>query len=91
MQSSILLYQTADADITVEATYQDESFWLTQKAMAKLFGVETSAINKHLTNIYKSKEIAKSSTISILETVQKEGNWDSDELSDLYKVINKIN
>jgi hypothetical protein len=74
MQSSILLYQTADADITVEVTYQDESFWLTQKAMAKLFGVETPAINKHLTNIYKSKEISKSSTISILETVQKEGH-----------------
>ena len=74
MQTSILLYQTADADITVEVTYQDESFWLTQKAMAKLFGVETPAINKHLTNIYKSKEISKSSTISILETVQKEGH-----------------
>lgn len=74
MQSSILLYQTADADITVEVTYQDESFWLTQKAMAKLFGVETPAINKHLTNIYKSQEISKSSTISILETVQKEGH-----------------
>ena len=91
MQSSILLYQTADADITVEVTYQDESFWLTQKAMAKLFGVETPAINKHLTNIYKSKEISKSSTISILETVQKEGKRDIMKLSDFDKVINKIN
>ena len=69
MQSSILLYQTADADITVE----------------------TPSVNKHLTNNYKFKEISKSSTISILETVQKEGKRDIVKLSDFDKVINKIN
>lgn len=41
--------------------------------MAELFGVNTPAINKHLTNIYKEGELKEDSTISILETVQKEG------------------
>ena len=53
---------------------QDETIWLTQKQMAELFGVKTPAINKHLLNIYKERELKQESTISILETVQKEGN-----------------
>jgi hypothetical protein len=42
--------------------------------MAELFGVEVPAINKHLSNIYKTGELNKTATISILETVQQEGN-----------------
>lgn len=48
-------------------------------------------LKKNLTNNYKFKEISKSSTISILETVQKEGKRDIVKLSDFDKVINKIN
>lgn len=74
MQSSILLYQTADADITVEVTYQDESFWLTQKAMAKLFGVESHTITYHLKEIFSSGELFQNSTTRKIRVVQKEGN-----------------
>jgi hypothetical protein len=42
--------------------------------MAELFGVEVPAINKHLSNIYETGELNKTATISILETVQQEGN-----------------
>jgi hypothetical protein len=41
--------------------------------MAELFGVEVPAISKHLNNIYDTGELDKTATISILETVQKEG------------------
>lgn len=54
----------------------NETIWLTQKAMAELFGVKTPAINKHVNNIYTYTELDKNSTISILETVQKEGKRD---------------
>ena len=39
-----------------------------------MFGVEVPAISKHLFNIYEEGELSKDSTISILETVQKEGS-----------------
>ena len=91
MQSSILLYQTADADITVEVTYQDESFWLTQKAMAKLFGVESHTITYHLKEIFLSGELIQNSTTRKIRVVQKEGKSDIMKLSDFDKVINKIN
>ena len=44
--------------------------------MAELFGVKIPAINKHINNIYREEELQKSSTISILEIVQKEGKRD---------------
>ena len=53
MQKPILLYQTIDSNINVEVTYIDETFWLTQKAIAQLFGVDTRTVNEHLLNILK--------------------------------------
>ena len=74
MQSPILFYQTSEGNVNVEVTYLDESFWLTQKAMALLFNVEKAAISKHLSNIFETNEVSKIATVSILETVQKEGS-----------------
>jgi hypothetical protein len=73
-QSDFLLYTGNDGKVTVEVFLKDETVWLTQKAMAELFGVNIPAINKHLSNIFESGELQKEATISILETVQKEGN-----------------
>ena len=73
-QSDIIFYNTPAGDVKIEVVFNDETFWLTQKRMAELFGVEVPAINKHLSNIYETGELNKTATISILETVQQEGN-----------------
>jgi len=73
MENQILLYSTEQGNININVTFHNESFWLSQKAISQLFGVEIPAISKHLTNIYESEELQKESTISILETVQQEG------------------
>ncbi len=72
--SDIILYSSPDGNVRVEVIYSGETFWLTQKRMSELFGVEVPAISKHLDNIYESGELLENSTISILETVQKEGS-----------------
>lgn len=74
MNNQIILYNNESGQVKVNVFFQEESFWLTQKAMAELFGVEVPAVNKHLNNIFKSGELVKDRTISIMETVQKEGN-----------------
>ena len=74
MQNNIIFYQTENQNVTINVTYLNESFWLSQKMIAQLFGVEIPAISKHLNNIYQEKELKKEATISILETVQLEGN-----------------
>ncbi len=73
-QSDIIFYNTSTGDVKIEVVFNDETFWLTQKRMAELFGVEVPAINKHLSNIYETGELNKTATISNLETVQQEGN-----------------
>ena len=72
--NNIVFYQTENADVVVNVVYKDETFWLSQKAMAALFDVNPQAITKHLSNIYEEQELVKDSTCSILEQVQKEGN-----------------
>jgi hypothetical protein len=72
-QNDIIFYNTPTGDVKVEVIFNDETFWLTQKRLAELFGVEVPAINKHLGNIYESRELDRETTISILEIVQQEG------------------
>ena len=69
-----LLYKARDGAVTVDVFFQDETVWLTQKALAELFGVQVPAINKHLKNIFESGELEERSTISNLETVRQEGS-----------------
>jgi len=70
---NFILYTTPNGDVKLDVFIQDETLWLTQKAIASLLGVEVPAISKHLNNIFESGELVKEATISILETVQNEG------------------
>ena len=47
-QMEMLLYRTEDDNVTVSALIKDETIWLTQKAMAELFGIDKSGISRHL-------------------------------------------
>ncbi len=67
--NDIIFYNTSTGDVKIEVVFNDETFWLTQKRMAELFGVDVPAISKHLSNIYDTGELDKEATISILETV----------------------
>ncbi len=68
----LLLFNIADKQVSIAVYFQDGTFWLTQKAMAELFGVKVPAVSKHLKNIFKSKELDESAVISILETTAKD-------------------
>ena len=68
-----LMYSTPQGDVNVEAVVRDETLWLTQKAMAQLFGVQVPAISKHLKNIYSEGELLEFATISKMETVVQRG------------------
>lgn len=68
-----LLYKTAEENISINAVIRDDTVWLTQKAMAELFGVNTQAISKHLFNIYEEGELLERETCSKMEQVQTEG------------------
>jgi len=62
-----------DDENEIEPLIKDETLWLTQKAMSELFDVGVPAINKHVGNIFESRELDEDSTVSKMEIVQKEG------------------
>lgn len=66
--NEILLYTTPNGDVILEVFVQDETIWLTQKAIAALFGVEVPAISKHFKNIFESGELVEISVVSKMET-----------------------
>ena len=68
-----LLYTAPTGEIRVDVLLQDESVWLTQKAIAELFGVQRPAITKHLINIFESGELNEISVSSILEHTAEDG------------------
>lgn len=68
-----LIYKNGEENVSVNAVVHDESIWLTQKAMAELFGVEVPAVSKHLKNIYDEGELERVATVSKMEIVQQEG------------------
>ena len=51
-QLEMVLYRTEDDNVTVSALIKDETIWLTQKAMAELFGIDKSGISRHLAKIF---------------------------------------
>ena len=72
-QMEMVLYRTEDDSVTVSAIIKDESIWITQRAMAELFGVQTPAISKHLKNIFEQGELKEEVVISKMETTTQHG------------------
>ena len=71
--SQFFLYTAPDGAVKVDVFFRGETVWLTQKALAELFGVKVPAINKHLKNIYESGELGRVATVSKMEMVRVEG------------------
>ncbi len=72
-ETNFLRYTTPSNDVRLNVVLKEETVWLTQKAMATLFGVGVPAISKHLSNIFESGELKKEVVISKMETTTKHG------------------
>lgn len=68
-----LLYNTPDENIKVNVIVKDETLWLTQKAMAELFGVTVASISRHLKNIFQENELDEKVVITKIVTTTQHG------------------
>ena len=73
-EHEIVLYQIDKTNICVSVFFRQETFWMTQKAMAELFDCSTDNISLHLKNIFREEELDEKSTTEFFSVVQKEGN-----------------
>jgi len=84
--NDILLYTEPKGQIKIEVIYQGETFWLSQKKMAELFGVESHTITYHLKEIYQSGELTVEATTRKFRVVQREGSRDVSREVDFYNL-----
>ncbi|MEA2104508.1 MAG: virulence RhuM family protein [Candidatus Cloacimonadota bacterium] len=73
-KSQLIIYKTEDGRTKLDVRLEDETVWLTQKLMAKLFQTTVPNINMHLKSIFDEDELEEKATIKDFLIVQKEGN-----------------
>lgn len=72
-QIHYVLYHSDESDISVNAVVQNDSIWVTQKAMADLFDVSLSSISRHLKNIFDEEELDEKVVIAKIATTTHHG------------------
>lgn len=73
-KNNIVIYTSKDGVIKVDTTLTDETIWMSQQELAKLFDTTKNNISSHMKNIFESGELEEVSTVKNFLTVQKEGN-----------------
>jgi hypothetical protein len=84
--NKFILYTTPTGEVRVDVLLENETVWLTQKAMGQLFGVESNTITYHLKEIYLSNELQEISTTRKIRVVQKEGLRNVNREIDFYNL-----
>ena len=84
--NNFILYSTPSGEVRVDVLLENETVWLSQKAMATLFDVDVRTVNEHLQNIFISNEIVKEATNRKIRIVQKEGTRSVNREIDFYNL-----
>ena len=85
--AEFLIFSAQSGGDGLEVRYEDETIWLSQKLMARLFDVTVPTINEHLKNIFESGEIAEDSAIRKFRITAADGkayntqHWDRSDAS----------
>lgn len=85
--SKLIIYKNSEGNIIVDAIYKDETLWLSQKRMSKVFNVGIPAISKHLKNIFEDNELDRNSVISKMEITADDGKNYNTEVYNLDAII----
>lgn len=70
---NILIYQTEKGDTKIDAYFNDETIWMSQKSIAELYQTTPQNITTHIKNIYGDGELDENSTCKNYLQVQNEG------------------
>lgn len=84
--AEFLIFTGQAGEQSIEARYEDETLWLSQKLMAELFGVDVRTVSEHLKNIFASNELVPEATIRKFRIVQQEGQREVSRAVDFYNL-----
>ena len=71
--NDLLIYKNSEGNIIVDAIYKDETLWLTQKGMSKVFDCTTDNISLHLKNIFRENELDENSVVENSSVTASDG------------------
>ena len=86
-QGEIILYVTPEGVTKVEVVFQDETFWLSQRGISELYGVDRSVITKHVGNIFKSNELNEDSVCAKIAHTAADGKIYTSQFYNLDMII----
>ncbi len=86
-QFEILLYSIPEGSASIEVFFEDETFWLSQKKMAELFGVDVRTVNEHLQNIFTTGELNKEAVIRKFRITASDGKKYNTQFYNLDAII----
>jgi hypothetical protein len=72
-EGELILYQTQEGTVRIEVLYESETFWLNQKKIAELFGVDIRTISEHLRNIFSNRELDEQAVLRKIRTTAADG------------------
>src|SRR5690625_3143621 len=67
------MYQTDDGETRIDVRLEDETVWMTQKAMAKLYQSTKQNISLHIRNVFKEGELEEDSVVKLYLTTARDG------------------
>ena len=73
LHGDVIIYQSGQENISTNVLFKDETFGMTQKDMATLFGVSLSSVSRHLKNIFESNELDESMVIAEIAITTQHG------------------
>lgn len=72
-ENNLIIYQNSDGEIKVDAIYKDETLWLSQKGMSKVFECSTDNISLHLKHIFEDNELNKNAVTEKCSLTAEDG------------------
>ena len=84
--AEFLIFTGQAGEQSIEARYEDETIWLSQKLMAALFEVDVRTVSEHLKNIFEQGELPSEATIRKFRIVQTEGKREVSRNVDFYNL-----
>lgn len=71
--AEFLIFTGQTGKQSIEARYEDETVWLTQKLMAELFAVDVRTVSEHLKNVFASGELSEAAVIRKFRNTAADG------------------
>ena len=86
MANNIVLFESEDREVSIDVEFDGETVWLSKDQMGVLFDRDRTVISRHISNVYREKELEREGTCAKFAQVQREGSRDVRRLEEHFNL-----